>query len=806
MKIKGTLYSSKISARAEFETAWKNRVLRISYSTEEGWEDFRFCTSREDELWLVKELEQPKAVECDVNGERAFWIKFSLLDIHAVTDTETHGVGIAVSGTSSAPDAVVTKMGTVDENAFYAFGETPALFDSVYFGSDEALSKAGGEISVQFNVSFSPLPDIKAVEKPADGNWKTVMRKSDMHIEEPDIVSIKSVVWEYYNGTGWKPLNCSPEMKNTFCPVEGTKTYNLTFRCPDDISPYIAEADERRFIRARIVRMEQSFRWNAIYHAPLLSYIRFQYRCDSFIPVDIAIAENRMKSEIHGGEETFLMFEPMKLDIPAWYLGFTRPLTGGPHRFLISLGQQSDTVMPMLKWEYFSGGEWKDLNCYDETDQLAHTGLLTVWGNQHHTECELFRKKLYWLRVTDVTDSYKNYKKTLPHITGIYPNSTELKHSQELPPEYFSLPAEVPDYVCELSQKSICSAEVWVNEIEFHGAEAVRRLLREGRADPEYDSYGVLCRLWVRWESVDDFMTSLPDDRHCRIDLNGGTVTFGDGLHGKIPYSSAGDHVRIYSSTGGGECGNVPENAINRGQYALGLVTKIGNPLQLSGGNDMEQVDVALDRIASSFQNGGRCVTTRDYEDIARQTERSILKVKCIAGINAEGEPESGSITLLVLCPDYTRESSGFTVVQSKLICEIRSRQALSLSLGKLYVTHPQYIKICVNVRTACADSTRLYRIQEQINRKITEFLNPITGNFDGKGWNIGEIPHWRQIENAVRSVSGVGYVEELMMRGFLIKGQEQIEVDLRHMAKTAYSIAVSGEHNVQVVLYKDRR
>lgn len=784
----------------ELDRAWHNGQLQICYSTKTGWEPFNFCMADGNTLLLSKELSQPPAAEQEIDGVSAHWIRLTLSEIGAVSSSAVQQLAFASVGESIVPDAVLTNYGAVDDVWFRPFGDVPALFDALYIASDEALSKAGARVSMQFTVSFSPLPETKKVEKPAT-SWKMVMRKSDVHVEEPEIVQIEAVSWEYFNGTGWKTLPCSGELKKAFSPVDGTRTYTLSFLCPPDVQPVIVGSEERRFLRARIVRMNQHFQLNTIYHMPLVSHIVFQYRCDAFAQPDQIMTENQMRRLHHDNNTPLMLFTPMPQLEPAWYLGFSEPLSEGPHRILVALEQQSSGMMPGLRWEYYSENCWKPLNCYDDTGQFAHTGCLTISGNLHFQSVELFQQERYWIRVTDTLSAYstKNIKQARPHIIRMDMNCTEIQNRRAIQPEYFSLPTAKPNCTCQLSEKNVCEAAVWVNELELHSHAKTAELLRQGKAEPEYDAYGVMQRLWVRWTPVESFFVSQPDDRYYQIDYNEGIVTFGDGVHGRIPCSSSGDHIRICYSIGGGSCGNVPAGTVSGSQFALGLVTEITNPMPLYGGNDMEQLSAALQRTAADFQNGGRCVTAQDYEEITRRTERSILKVKCIAGYNAEGAHERGSVTILILRSDFSQESSGFYLVQEKLRREIQSRCAASLSPNKCYIIHPHYIRICVTARVLVADSSRMFRMKEQILQKVAAFLHPITGNFDGDGWEIGEIPNWRQIENAIRSIRGVSYVESLMMRAFTVQGQEQVELDLNHLTAAAFCIAISGEHSVQV-------
>lgn len=780
----------------ELKTAFQNQKADIFYSTAQGWERFRNCSAQGSRLTLIKEADQPPSAVRNENGTEMFWIKLELYDIQALTSFAVSRISISVSGNELPPETILTKIGTQETDApFYAFGENPALFDAFYIASDEVLTKAGEQITMQLIVSFLPLPEIPQKEKPV-GNWKPVMRKSDIIVEEPEIVSIDTVRWEYFNGTGWKPLPCEQNMSLIFRPLEGTRIYQLVFRCPFDMQPAMLEAEYCRFIRARITRMNQNFYANVLYRAPLVSDIRFSYGSGGrAVLASEVMTQNQMQFQHFDHAENLMLFSPLTEQELIWYLGFTA--SPDCQKLLFVVEQQTDAEMPVLRWEYYHHGNWERLECYDETGQFAHTGFLNIADCPDADPAELFGlPPLFWIRAADVSETYRNSGQYHPHILKIETNCTEIRNYRILTPEYFSLPAPVPHFQCVLSEQNLCQLEVWVNELDLYSTTVIQDMIQQGTAEAEYNISGILERLWVQWQPVQNFLHSGSDDRHYCVDKNIGMITFGDDTHGKIPYLSKGDHIRITAASGGGSCGNVQAGAVNRSLYSFGLVTKISNPLALNGGNDPELLSEAIQRTAADFRNGGRCVAVSDYEDIARRTERSILKVKCIPGYNADAEPEAGSITVLILRSDFAQEASGFYAIQAKLLQELNARRALSA--GRCYVTHPRYIHICVSVKILSANG-KIYQVKEQVQKKITEFLNPITGNFDGKGWEIGQIPHRQQIENAIRTVSGVAYVEDMTMRAFLASGEEQTEQDLAHLAAADFSVVISDEHNVQV-------
>ncbi|MBQ8687323.1 MAG: baseplate J/gp47 family protein [Ruminococcus sp.] len=789
------------SLAERLERVYLNGQLRISYLAETDWIPFIDCIAEQDTLYLKKKPEQPSFAKGMLHGENAYWIRLELQDIRALPDARTDKVLFSVSGDAILPDVQITKQGNADDIWFYPFGEEPAVYDAFYIASDEVLCKAGAQISMQFTMEYVPLPQRKKTEKPVT-DWKMIMKKSDIRIEEDAVAFIKQVSWEYFNGRGWKTLPCSTEMKKVFCPIDGKRTYQLEFTCPEDLQPVIVEAEERRFIRARILNMEHTYQINTIYRAPLLSGVVFRYRCASPRIPDCVMTENHMVLRHWNVREPVALFTDLPHKEPSLYLGLSAPLEGGPFRLLIALKKQMSGRMPELRWEYLSAEGWKRLHCYDDTGQFGHTGFVTISGNTGFQKAELFQKKLYWIRITDVDSAYStgDARTFRPAVFRMDMNCTEVQNWQAAPAEYFGMETAVPHYTCALSRKNICTADVWVNEITLHGADKIEQLCQAGIADPEYDAYGVLQRVWVKWTAVEQFYDSDAEDRHYRIDRNEGVVLFGDGVHGRIPCSGKGDCIRVRFTTGGGSSGNLPAGKITGSQYALGLVTKITNPLPFSGGNDMEQMTVALRRAANDFRNGGCCVTLQDYEHLAQRIERSILKVRCVAGYNADGEKETGSVTLLIMRSDFTKEGIHFYQIREKLLREMNRRRAVSLTPGSCYITHPHYVKICVTAELLAADIGRAFRIKEQVMQRITAFLHPITGNFDGKGWEIGVLPHIQQIENAIRTVSGVSYVKNIMVRGFSAKEHEQNEIDLNHLpAVSAFFVAISGNHEIQI-------
>ena len=99
---------------------------------------------------------------------------------------------------------------------------------------------------------------------------------------------------------------------------------------------------------------------------------------------------------------------------------------------------------------------------------------------------------------------------------------------------------------------------------------------------------------FVIWTKVDNFMDSAKDSRHYTLNIaenNTATVTFGNGVFGKIPVARANSIYATYR-IGGGESGNVGADKINKLGSNLALVNETFNPaLPIEYGVDKETLE-----------------------------------------------------------------------------------------------------------------------------------------------------------------------------------------------------------------------
>ena len=262
-----------------------------------------------------------------------------------------------------------------------------------------------------------------------------------------------------------------------------------------------------------------------------------------------------------------------------------------------------------------------------------------------------------------------------------------------------------------------------------------------------------------RWHEVPDFDASGPDDNHYILDREDGTVTFGDGIRGRVPAADASvvaDYV-----AGGGVAGNVPATAV---WHVSDPTVSIDGPADsadidveplaaATGGTDGETVDDALARVRRARRIPSRAVTAADYRSIAAQTPR--LRISRTNVLVADDE-----ITIVVVPfapPDVgaPEPSEGFIRAVRQHVSE---RKLLS---DRVCVTGPQYVGLEIEVTGRARDRYAGSGHDAAVRTAIEEFVHPLTGN-GGDGWPFGHTLHRSDLVEVLAELDVIDRVDEV--------------------------------------------
>ncbi len=786
-----------------------------------GWHDFEQSTLKGDKLILCKNR-TGWLTETEVNGVNGRWLRCTGLsaNMEALREVEIDSIKLCVDyfdpatdNLGIAPDMQFYNDLPLDQYGIYPFGEFFVLYDTFYIASREVFSKKGAEVTLNFDCEIREL--VFATGAEPEIKWKLIMKKSDFAKKEPLKKTIAKVSWEYWNGTGWLKLLSDAESEAIFTEGDGRRT--ITFKCPQDMSESWVNNQENYWIRARVTKIDNLLAASMVYRTPNIGAISLKYRfneCDCLVDRCLTFndMEYREQSEFcRQAGSAFPVFYSQDCTQPAFYLGFDRPPVSGPISIYFSITEQvaAEGNPPPIEWQYLKsdGGrlEWAKLKVDDRTNHLSQSGTVVFAGPPDYAEHGFFGSGPYWIRLvnTDAQFDILEGKAVRPKLNHIYMNTTLAVQQESAPIELLGPVEGQPNKEFALAKAPIINEELWVNELRDL-TEAERNRLAAGPGiitEAVKDDYGHVIEFWVKWQVVEDIFDSGANDRHYIVDRAMGKIQFGDGNHGKIPPSFKENGIKVQYKIGGGTKGNVKAFEIASLHSPVAFIHEVFNPEPAKGGSDMEVIAKAIKRGPQQIRHRQRAVTAEDFEDLARQSSRSIAKVKCLPNFNSRGEREHGWVTVVILPESegsYERPSPELKMQVQSYLAERAVNTVVSA--GRLRVTEPVYMEISIYAILTAENMDIVSVVENTAVDRLNHFMDPLRGGYDGAGWEIGQQPHISMFYSLLKAIPGVNFVEKVSMTvKILIDGQAE-EIDPAKLTGLPHVLVVNGKHKVDVL------
>lgn len=219
-----------------------------------------------------------------------------------------------------------------------------------------------------------------------------------------------------------------------------------------------------------------------------------------------------------------------------------------------------------------------------------------------------------------------------------------------------------------------------------------------------------------QWTRVDSFIDSTPTSREYLVsidDSNEATVTFGDGVFGKIPkiYKNG-----IYCSyrVGGGTQGNVGANKINLLDSNLALISRTFNPYVADvEGQDKESLEDIKRNAPVAYRTAWGALTIKDFADVVKSNFLSVDKASSYATSD-----EGRDVAIYVLLKNDAEIPSQLVSGVRDIFDENKGGRKL---IGVGYVTLHPAIKTPVDISATLAVKPR-YDF-ETVKANIADFL-----------------------------------------------------------------------------------
>ncbi|EGJ35419.1 MULTISPECIES: putative baseplate assembly protein [Moorena] len=703
---------------------------------------------------------------------------------------------------------------------FFPFGEKPKLGDTLYLANSQIFSQENAQITLQVNLRN---PATESRGEPDDFPLPT------------DASNNLRLKWEFWNGKIWQELGISSLENYGFRDTTQVFTQNGQVEFPlfEKPAPITINGVESFWIRVRISagnygreasyqQVGDSYQFQpATFAPPLIESIVVSHTLtlSDEEPEDVITYNDFVY--LTNSPKPFFPFQRSELVQKAFYMGFSLPLarTEFTNRKIsifycvteVKYGDNNVTLVPnatavkqlnkteqvQLVWEYWDGQAWQQLTIRDETENFTRSGLIEFLPPGDFSPREDFNlPPRYWLRVKWLKGDYD----VEPRLKQVLLNTTMAAQTATIQKEIVgSSDGTENQKFNTTSQPILAGQELEVREPEIPSAlEKDKILLEEGEKaiTVTTNETGRPQEIWVRWHQVPDFYQSKPRDRHYVFDNLTGKITFGDGRNGLIPPPGQGNIRMSRYQTGGGTAGNKPAGAIVQLKTTVPYVDKVINHQAAAGGAEAETIDSLIERAPKEIRHRQRAVTREDYEDLAKLASPEVSRAKCVPLANLKTNPlagldtkldSSGTVSVIIV----PRSTEAKPLPSLELIKRVQNYlQAYTEPTVAISVVGALYVRVNITTEIAVTSLEGSREVAQTVEQTLASFLHPLTGGFDGMGWNFGRQPYKSDLYRLLERVPGVDHVSSLEVN--------DIE-ELEGASQTNRFLVYSGNHTINL-------
>lgn len=448
----------------------------------------------------------------------------------------------------------------------------------------------------------------------------------------------------------------------------------------------------------------------------------------------------------------------------ALYLQFDKALPTGM-RHAIQFRCRGETFLPLgmgVEWELLEQREhartgWRRVRSSQQSDDgtvrpsydMARSGTLEF----PLPEVPQVPPDGFWLRGRFSLPSGAGLENipALPPVTHILLNTVDAVNLHTVRIERYS-GLGVPNQVVQLMKRPVF----------LHGGEGERPLF------PRPELFDDLKVQIIREDGTKEswlparegnLLTAGKDDRVFVVDPVEGTLTFGNGIRGRmLPVGSNNVEIEFYRVIPGAQ-GNVAPNQIVVAE-SLADSVEVTNLLPASGGRDAETIEEIVRRAPSLLTSRDRAVTRSDFEIIAREASNEVARAACPGTMGADGQVE------VIILPG---RREGEQIPDPFLASGLRDHVQNYLKRRSLINVEPvvrlaKFCAIDVSVTLRLRPNANVLQVREAAAGWVSRFLDPYAGGLDAEGWPFGGTLYAPDFARMVTDIPEVRHIVDVQL------------------------------------------
>lgn len=319
---------------------------------------------------------------------------------------------------ASACQTIVCDGAIAPPGPFSPFGLSPEPWRICYLSCPDLFALRGGQVTLTAALTFTIWEELlPGMDQPPQ--YRSVMRRLPKPPPEPRDVYAQQVVWEYWNGSAWRPIPGTQRLLSCFGEQEGV--IQASFSWPLDAQPCEVQGQREHWLRWRITQADGAGYLPRRLHAPQILDMQVQANLQD-TPVDVALCSG-LGAQFQPRDSKLAPLFPSLCSNECWWLQFDHPPYDANFSLFAALSGRCAGGR-LSAWESTSNG-LRPLELEDGTDGLCHSGLLRLSGIQG-AETVQFGRTGWWLCLRDESGTLSQGPLS-PQLTGLYPGAVCLQ-------------------------------------------------------------------------------------------------------------------------------------------------------------------------------------------------------------------------------------------------------------------------------------------------------------------------------------------------------------------------------------------
>lgn len=744
-----------------------------------------------------------------LGGIESYWLRARLKTKPGLDDVPSASISsmkLSISKAGILPETIYTQDIEWGGNSFKPFGERLQIYAESYIRCDEAFAKKGATIEMHFNLEYTTVENkLEMPELPVQ--YKYIMRRpKERQVLQPIAIKADEVSFEYWNGTGWVRLFKEGQYQTLFNGQKEGKVC-ITFKCPNDIEPIAIGAFETTWLRLRLIQADHLYTNPSIEYIPQIKELFFNYYYDDgLMPQSVLTMNNVALQDITyevTNHEAVRLFKPCPFNRPSLLIGFDELPSVSPLCLFMAIENRDEWQKDKITFSYSTLrndiATFRDLKVSDGTKGLTVSGNMMIILPKDFCKTNLFGEEKYWLRLENTTSDDEHEKQIYPIIKGIYMNTAKVINKVQEEEKHYVVERS-GEIKLQLAHSNVIDVEVYIDERPRLKEERLKLLLDEKYdVSEEKNEKGELISFWVKWKKCESVDELKEEERNYYIDYFSHEIIFPNNIFTYFPINEEYQAIKVKYALCDGKQAEVGIGAINNLEQPISFISKVYNPIAAFGSSNYETIEQAAYRTAKFLENRGKVVTLEDYETAVYTFSSTVRRVKCVPHMNQWGQRENMSLSIIILEEDFEKGAHVLNSYKEALKVDLLARSDRKLLQNKLYIREPEYVTISASVWIIVNQMENAYEYQEMIKEHIEKFLHPITGNFNGKGWEIGSLPRESQLDAYLKSLRLKCPIKTIILTAQITTANGNKICTLKELSDHPFALPISGEHEVNV-------